>query len=705
MGSFHLRNVRLKRGVLGFLSGLGIWLLLEVVALASPVSVKLDGDPTPSLVSRNYLPHLAQSWPFVPPFLDHLVISEIMYDPVADQPDGEWIEVYNHTSQTFDLRDYKIGDEESLGGGEGMLRFPKGMAIAPEQILVIAGNAQVFFAEYGFLPDYEMRDSGSTVPDMEKYAAWAGGNVNLTNTGDEMILLDLRDKVSDAVSWGDSGWDGFISPVPRVGKGHSLERFPGYIDTDTGADWIERGNAVPGQVDLSTPTPLPTLVPTETGTLTPGPSPTPTLTSTPFQAALLISEILYDSRGEEPQEEWFEIFNASGMVVDLSGFKVGDEETRGGSEGLFAFPQDAQINPGEVLIIADQAFSFTINYGFSPDFEVVNSDPSVPDLIKFIDWASGSISLNNNGDELLLLDPEDYLVEAVSWGSSIWAFNPSIPNVSPGHSIERFPPNSDSNTAQDWRDQSLPDPGVVDLSTPTSTFTPTPTKTPTATPTPSSTWTPTMTPSPSVTDGPSPSPTFTSTPTPSSTAFAGSLFLSEVLYDPEGTEPYDEWIEIYNSGAEHISLSGFKIGDDRDPNDGTNEGMMTFPEGATISSTQFVVIANRADEFFASYGFNPDFEMAASDPTVPNMIKYEIWAGGNIQLNNNGDDVLLLDPADNQIDAVSYGDSDWAFSPAVPSVLPGHSIERYPPNGDSDSADDWRDQNVPNPGTGGVNKK
>jgi hypothetical protein len=118
---------------------------------------------------------------------------------------------------------------------------------------------------------------------------------------------------------------------------------------------------------------------------------------------------------------------------------------------------------GEVLIIANQAIAFFTAYGFNPDFEIVPSDPAVPDMIEYTQWATGTIQLGNAEDEVLLLDGGDNLVDAVSWGTSTWAFDPAVGDVLAGHSIERVPADVDTDTNADWVDQAVPDPGNVDL--------------------------------------------------------------------------------------------------------------------------------------------------------------------------------------------------------------------------------------------------
>lgn len=199
--------------------------------------------------------------------------------------------------------------------------------------------------------------------------------------------------------------------------------------------------------------------------------------------SLVISEVAYDPSGIEPDDEWIEIYNPTTSTIDLSGFKIGDEETSGGGEGMLQFPSGASIAPGQVIIIANTASGFLWTYGFEPDYEMNETDAFVPNMTKYTAWASGSVALSNSGDEVLLLDGNDALVDAVSWGSSTFAFNPSAPDVPDGHSLERDPADVDTDSAADWVDQPLPDPGfVVSSPDPTPTSTSSPTPTPTATP-------------------------------------------------------------------------------------------------------------------------------------------------------------------------------------------------------------------------------
>jgi hypothetical protein len=176
---------------------------------------------------------------------------------------------------------------------------------------------------------------------------------------------------------------------------------------------------------------------------------------------LLISEVLYDALGTEPDEEWIEIYNPGASTIDLSNYKVGDEETPGGAEGMLQFPAGISINPARVIVVANKATAFSGVWGFNPNYEMVGSDEGVPDMIPYTAWATGKIALGNSGDEVLILDGGDAIVDAMSYGTETTFFDPPCPDVAAGYSLERSPANVDTDTAEDWIDQEVPNPGEI----------------------------------------------------------------------------------------------------------------------------------------------------------------------------------------------------------------------------------------------------
>lgn len=419
------------------------------------------------------------------------------------------------------------------------------------------------------------------------------------------------------------------------------------------------------------------------------PPPTPT----PVPAWFLLTEIMYNPEGEEPELEWVEVANVGDFELEIGGFLIGDEETPGGLEGMYQFPPVTKLAAHEVIVIANRALSFQSHYQFWPDFEFNESDPSIPNMVEYQYWSSGPVVLSNTSDEVLLRFSFGDEADSVSWGASTYAFDPGIDLVKEGWSLERIPARNDTDQAIDWLGQPQPNPGSVDLNTATPTFTntPTPSLTPTATATATATGTST----------PEPSATGTSTPTPTSTwtqAPPGVVVISEVMYHPDcDTELDCEWIELFNPGQVTVDLSNHKLGDEEQK--GGGEGMFLFPPGTLIVPGKTLVIAHSAAVFLEEYGTLPDLEMVNTRADIEDMERYTAWAGGTVYLNNTGDEVILLDRDDKWRDAVSWGSSVEAFNPAVPLVATGHSLERYPPDQDSNSAEDWRDQPLPSPGS------
>jgi len=176
-----------------------------------------------------------------------LVISEVLYDSTSTEPDHEWIEIANVGCAAINLASYKLGDQVTPGGNEGMMRFPAGSVIAPGQAIIVANVATAFYADYGFYPNFEMRNSTALVPDMVHYPTWANGSIALRNAGDDVLLLDANNQVVDGVSWGDSS-SFFAFPV--VAAGRSMERWPADRDSDTATEWREQGTPTPGRVSF-----------------------------------------------------------------------------------------------------------------------------------------------------------------------------------------------------------------------------------------------------------------------------------------------------------------------------------------------------------------------------------------------------------------------------------------------------------------------
>ena len=177
---------------------------------------------------------------------------------------------------------------------------------------------------------------------------------------------------------------------------------------------------------------------------------------------VLISEVLYNPYGMD-DAEFVEIANPTGFPIDLSGFSLGDALYRYDFEDVRLFPDLTIIGAGETIVIATTATGFNSLFGFSPDFEILDTDPLVKDLIDNPDWGDPDafLQLGNLGDEVIIRNRAEEIVDAIGYGQG------SVPGIvschlvaSPNHSLERYPSWRDTdNCLYDFRDWPFPNPG------------------------------------------------------------------------------------------------------------------------------------------------------------------------------------------------------------------------------------------------------
>jgi cardiolipin synthase A/B len=178
---------------------------------------------------------------------------------------------------------------------------------------------------------------------------------------------------------------------------------------------------------------------------------------------VLISEVVYDPPGSDAAE-FIELVNPLGYPFDISNWRIGDAVLPSDYEDVRRFPEGTWIAPHSTLVIAFSAADFQAQYGRLPDFEIVDTDPRVPDLPDDPDWGDPTaiLQLGNNGDEILLRDPAGRVVDALAYGSGSHPQVVSCPLIPTGHSLERYPYWHDSDDCPaDFRDWPLPNPGEL----------------------------------------------------------------------------------------------------------------------------------------------------------------------------------------------------------------------------------------------------
>jgi flagellar hook assembly protein FlgD/fibronectin type 3 domain-containing protein len=140
------------------------------------------------------------------------------------------------------------------------------------------------------------------------------------------------------------------------------------------------------------------------------------------------------------------------------------------------------------------------------------------------------------------------------------------------------------------------------------------------------------------------------------------VIINEIMFDPIGSEPANEWVEVLNLSAETVSLAGWRLTD--------GEGTYTFPSGAGIGPGAFLVLGHSAS---AAGG---QIDLVYGDSTA-----------GTLSLANTGDQVILTDAAGNVADSVDYLAS-WAGEVGQ-STDGNRSLERKSPGLPSNDFRTW----------------
>ncbi|MFA5777084.1 MAG: lamin tail domain-containing protein, partial [Parcubacteria group bacterium] len=167
------------------------------------------------------------------------------------------------------------------------------------------------------------------------------------------------------------------------------------------------------------------------------------------------------------------------------------------------------------------------------------------------------------------------------------------------------------------------------------------------------------------------------------TNIADHLVVNEVYYDVDGshgTEPDNEWVELYNPTSSAVNLKNWKLCD--------NHGC------STISTSDLDIIPANG------YAVVTKDVSTWGHWTIPgNAVEIVLGVDIGNGLANDGDRVILRDSSDKEIDAMSYGSDATALNPACSDVAEGHSLARKPAGKDLNIKDDFENLSSPNPGT------
>lgn len=181
---------------------------------------------------------------------------------------------------------------------------------------------------------------------------------------------------------------------------------------------------------------------------------------------VLISELMYDPIGSD-DAEFVELVNPTLLPINISNYSLGDAVTPdpNGFEDVRRFPTNTIIQPGDTIVVATAATAFSSIFGFNPDFEIIETDITVPNLIDDPAWGDPTafIRLSNTGDEMLFRDSNNTPVDILVYGLGSYPGLVPCPLLSaPEHSYERYPYWRDTDTClADFRAWPFPNPGSL----------------------------------------------------------------------------------------------------------------------------------------------------------------------------------------------------------------------------------------------------
>ena len=166
-----------------------------------------------------------------------VVINEIMYHPISEVSDDEFLELHNRSNEALDIGGWRLSDEVSYG-------LPPETIIAPGGYLVIAKNAERLVAQYPSLSDV------NTIGDFSGTLSNSGGRIVLEKPDDIQVLLESGETKTDRiwiveneVRYHDGGRWGQWSD----GGGSSLELVDANSDNRFASNWGDSDETSKGE--------------------------------------------------------------------------------------------------------------------------------------------------------------------------------------------------------------------------------------------------------------------------------------------------------------------------------------------------------------------------------------------------------------------------------------------------------------------------
>jgi len=167
--------------------------------------------------------------PNAAPLTRDLVINEIMYHPISENSDDEYVELFNRGASAVNLGGWRFTDGISF-------RIPSNTVVAANGYLVVAKNRTNLLARYpGLAPALVVGDYDGNLDNNGEHLALARPELAINADNPQNIMTNIIDVVVDEVEYRDGGRWGNWSD----GGGSSLELIDPRADNQLAPNWAD----------------------------------------------------------------------------------------------------------------------------------------------------------------------------------------------------------------------------------------------------------------------------------------------------------------------------------------------------------------------------------------------------------------------------------------------------------------------------------
>jgi len=425
-----------------------------------------------------------------------LLLSEIMYAPPAGIP--EWVELLNAGADTVDLRGWKVGNRTV---SSRYTISASSVKVPPNGFAVISKDTALLRPAYGAIPvvvqtsslptflwsntgdAVVLADNRSIIMDSFAYTPGWGGNL-----GTSLERIDPLAPPTDSTNWSSSQDSAGATPgrtnsiilldydlkmlrahaqnvtpqepatlsliVQNVGR-HYNGGFHIFVYNDANRDSLATLDelitsiAVGQQISprdsivLSVSWESPPagknflIARIEYGDdqRTSNNTHTFTLNVGYLRQTLIVNEIMYSPLSENA--EYVELYNTSDRSVDLAGWTLSDRPGITGNQNNYSLASiTTRIEPGSYFVLASDSSIFAL----FPSLQ--QGDPRMIRLA-----GSSSLSLNNEGDDVVVKDLTGSTIDSVAYLPA-W-HNPGVTDKA-GRALEKIHPLLDGTISRNW---------------------------------------------------------------------------------------------------------------------------------------------------------------------------------------------------------------------------------------------------------------